>query len=159
MRRLLMTMAAAVGAVAGGAIVAAGSADAHLDSNANVCAAARQTVENGAKDIVPRLREAATQMRQGDKAAADATVKAAGPKFGDVGAQLGRVAETASDPRLKTAVTNLGGEFNKVGTSLKDVNSLRDLDQSGIQTRGRELGAICGFSASPSPSGGPTSTT
>ncbi len=67
-----------------------------------------------------------------------------------------QVASTASDPHLKAAVTDLGKEFGKVGQSLTDVDSLRDLDQTGIQAKGREVGKICGVNASPSATSGTT---
>ncbi len=101
MRRLVMTVTTAVAAVVGGAVVAAtpvsaaaaptgtAAASAQLDTNANVCAAAKRTVDDGAKDIVPQLRHAADQLRQGDQSGADATVKAVGPKFAEHGYPTG----------------------------------------------------------------------
>jgi hypothetical protein len=165
MRRMLFAVAAVLGGLVSAALFAAGPASAaspervsevgRADDNATVCNNARKAVESGGKDISNDLRHAAEQVRQGDKKGADATVKATAPKFNNLDDQLQQVANTASDNRLKTAVSGLGSEFGKIGSSVSDVQSLRNLDQAGLQSKGREVAQLCGFNRSSSPSSSP----
>lgn len=158
MRRFVFAVATALSAVVGAAFLATGPATARADDNATVCAAAKKTIETGAQGIVTDLQQATTQASQGNKAAADATVVAMGPKFAAIGGQLQQVGNTASDTNLKNALNGLGTEFNKVGQALSGgVNALNNLDQTQLNAKGQQVESICGFGPSPgaSASGSP----
>jgi len=150
MRRIVFAMVTTLSAVVGGALLAAGPAAAHAEDNTTVCAAAKKAIETGGQAIMTDLRQASTQAAQGNNAAADATVKAMGPKFGAMGTSLQKVADTASDPELKSALTGLGTEFGKVGQSLTDLQSLQKVDESQIDAQGQRVSKICRFAPNPS---------
>jgi len=155
MRRFVFAVATALSAVVGAAFLATGPATARADDNATVCAAAKKTIETGAQSIVTDLQQAGIQASQGNKAAADATVVAMGPKFATIGQQLQQVGNTATDANLKTALNGLGTEFTKVGQVLSGgLDSLNNLDETQLNAQGQRVETICGFT-SPGASGSP----
>ena len=159
MRRFVFAVATVMGGVVGAAFLATGPAAARADDNTTVCAAAQKTIETGGQGILTDLHQASSQAAQGDNAAADATVKALGPKFSALGTSLRQVGDTASDPNLKSALSGLGAEFVHVGGSLTDVASLKNVDESQIDAQGQRVAKICRFAPGPSsnaPSAGAT---
>lgn len=158
MRRITFAAATALSAVVGAALLTAGPATAKVDDNPTVCAAAKKTFDTSVTGVTSDLEQARTQQGQGNTAAADASVQAAGAKLVAMGTQFKQEATTASDTNLQNALNALDAAYTKAGQQMTSVAALQNFDQNQLVEPGHQFDLVCGFTASPSvPSASPTS--
>jgi hypothetical protein len=134
------------------------AAPAYADSDAKVCDTTAKAVTEHLGVFITDMQDVSARASQGDRAGAEQKVKHAGSVLVALGGDLRKDAERAESPRMRDTVDRMAAEFDQLGRSLTDLESLQSFDTTELDGLATTMSRMCGGpSTSPGrPSPGPT---
>ena len=127
-------------------------------STAAICQDTAKIVVLGLQMFVGQMERVSAQARAGDLVGADLAVKDAGTGLAIVAGQLRRDAADAEDATLRSAITAMAAEFERLGTDLSGLTALPGFDAAALDAMASKMGVLCGPTPKPTAPVLPTQT-
>jgi hypothetical protein len=139
------------------------AAPANADSDAKVCDTTAKTVTDHLGVFIADMQDVSARASNGDRAGAEQKVKHAGHELVALGGDLRQDAQRAETPRLRQTVQRMASEFDQLGRSLTDLESLQRFDTTELDGLAGTMSRMCGGPSTtpgaPSPTPGAPSPT
>ena len=146
---LVATVSACGGDSDSGSTAAAPPADTAANT-AQVCADAEKVVEDSTKKFAAEITKTLTAAATGDKSVTDTAVAEVKELFTVWADGIRGQAGKALDPELKTALTTMSEQLDKVASNVKSVDDLQNadklLDSPEFKAADQKLTELCGSS-------------